>query len=114
MAVMARARQRVVHRSALADQADGVREIVVARAPALDRVFPERALRLVAARLGEDDGQRHLALSDIVAGLLAHRLGVGHVIYTVVDQPQTDTEVADISTERGLGGLHTPRRNPGP
>src|SRR3546814_12680736 len=54
---MARSRQRVVHRAALADQADGVREIVVARAPALDRVLPERALRLVAARIGEDDGQ---------------------------------------------------------
>src|SRR3546814_5139464 len=65
LAVMARARQRVVHRAALADQADGVREIVVARAPALDRVLPDRALRLVAARIGEDDGRSEEHTSEL-------------------------------------------------
>ena len=62
LAIVAGASERIVHRAAGADEADRLGEILVGDAAAGDRVLPEGARRIVAARIGEDDGQRRRAL----------------------------------------------------
>jgi hypothetical protein len=57
--------------------------------------------------VGEDHGQGDLAVAEIVADALAHRLGVGRIVDRVVDQLEGDAEIASIGVERVLDRLVT-------
>src|SRR3954468_8893550 len=70
LGVGAGAGERVVEGAAVAKQPGRVGELVVAAPAALDRLAPEAAIGLGAAREGEDDRERHLAVAEIVAGVL--------------------------------------------
>src|SRR5690606_3332403 len=70
LAIVTRARQRVGDRIVAVEQRRGVGEVLVRNLVAGDRLLPEFALLGAAARIGEDDGQRHLAVAEIVADAL--------------------------------------------
>ena len=102
---MAGALERVGDRAGRAHQRDGVGEVVVGDAVPRHGGFPEGAVVLAAARMGEDQGQGHLALAEIIAEDLAHGRFVRGVVDRVVDQLEGDAEVAAIGVERVLGTL---------
>ena len=61
---------------------------------------PEGAVVVAAAGISEDDGKRHLAVAEIVADALAHGRRVGGVVDRVVDELESDAEIAAIGVER--------------
>ena len=99
---MACAGERIGDRAGLAQQAGGMGQIRVADAMAGDRRLPEGPILVAAPRISEDDGQRHLAIAEIVARILAHRRFVRFIIDRVVDQLEGDAQVAAIDVERLL------------
>ena len=72
---------------------------------AADRRAPERAVLFGAARVGEDHGQGHLAVAEIVADALAHHVLLGRIVEHVVDQLEGDAEVSAVLLERQFGLL---------
>ena len=99
---VARPLARVFQRVVLADQVDRVGKIIVRAAVTDDRVLPELALVLVAAGIGEDHRQGHLALAEVVALILAHFGSVRIVVDRIVDQLEGNAEIAAIGFERAL------------
>ncbi len=84
------------------DQRNRVGEVFVGGAVAEDCGLPELAFLRVAAGVGEDYRQGHLALAEIVAPVLAHLGRVGRIVERVVDQLERDAEVATVIVERLL------------
>src|SRR5262249_29073986 len=83
-------------------QRGGVGEIGLALLQTFERVAPEAALLLAAAPVGEHDGQRDLALAEIVADRLAELGLARRVVEHVIDQLEGDAEVEAIALERLL------------
>ena len=79
-----------------------MRQIFVRGAAAFHRVFPEFAVFVRSARIGEDHGECDFAVAEVVANAFAHGRGVGRIIDGVVDQLKRDAEIAAISIKRGL------------
>ncbi len=100
LAIMTRARQRIGNSPGLAQQAGGVGKVRIADAVAGNRRLPESAVRLASPRIGEDDRQRHLAVAEIVARILAHRRFVRFIVDRVIDQLECNAQVAAIDVER--------------
>ena len=92
--------ERVVDGAGVADQRHCMREVGVGRAAAFHRVFPEPAIFRRTARVGEDNGKRHLAFAEIVAGVLAQGRRVRDVVDRVVDELERDAQVAAVRVER--------------
>ncbi len=84
------------------EQAPRVRQFALPGGVAEHRVAPETPVGLVAAREGEDDRQRDLAVAEIVAGILAHRRGVTDIVDRIVDQLERDAEVAAVRLKARL------------
>src|SRR3546814_21200157 len=65
-----------------------------------DLLFPELAFLGVAACIGQDHRQRHLAFAEVVALVLARFGGFGIVVDGVIDKLEGDTQVAAEGIER--------------
>ena len=74
----------------------GIGEIVRRLVAVFQRALPEVPFLRSAAAIGENDGQRDLALAEIITHALAELLGRARIIQSVVDQLEGDAEVAAI------------------
>src|SRR4029450_316667 len=92
-AVVAGAGDRVAQGAVPIEEADGPLEVVIALLEILEGATPEGPLGLVAAPEGEDDGERDLAVAEIVADGLAEFRLLGGVVQHVVDQLEGDAEI---------------------
>ena len=103
-AVVGGARQAVAERAAALEQLDRMAEVAVALLDLLERAAPEVALLRAAARVGEHDRQRDLAVAEVVAQALAEHHLARAVVEHVVGQLEGDAEVqAVVAQRRGLG-----------
>ena len=93
-------------------QADRLFQRRVVGCVVLDRRFPEVALGRRAAAVGEDDRQRHLALAEIVADILAELLGRAAIVERVVDQLEGKAEIHAVGAQRRAVGAAWRRRSP--
>ena len=76
----------------------------VLRSAGLDRLANHVALRRAAHLHGIDQGQRRLALGQVVADVLAQFLGGGVVVQGIVDELERQAQVTAV-THQGLPGL---------
>ncbi len=100
--VGAGARQGLGQRAAPLDEPHRAVEIARPCSPVFERAPPERALLGVAAGIGDDDRQGHLAVAEIVADRLAELVLLRREIEHVVDQLEGDAEIAAEALERLL------------
>src|SRR3546814_8513934 len=65
-----------------------------------DSFAPELLFLFISSSIGKYDRQRHLAVAEIVACILAHGLFIRRIVDGVVHELKGDTKVAPIGVER--------------
>src|SRR5262245_64088492 len=99
---MVGAPNRVLKRTMLGHEADGVLKVGVGRLAALERAAPELALGVAPAAEREHHRQCDLSFAEIVADILAELLRGAAVVERVIDELEGDAEVIDERTAHGL------------
>ena len=85
-------------------------EIIRRLVAVFQRALPEIALFRRAAPIGQHHRQGDLAFAEIIADALAHQRLLAGIIQRIVDQLESDAEIAAIGFERRLFVASAARR----
>jgi hypothetical protein len=83
-------------------EADGLLQRGVVGLVVLDGRLPEGAFLGRAAPVGQDDRQRHLALAEIVADILAEIARLAAIVERVVDELEGEAQIGAVGAKAAL------------
>ena len=100
--IMPRAIQGVIDDAVFSQQVSRMCQVGITNPVTKHRIAPELLLFGVAAAMCENDGQRNLAIAEIVAAVLAHCCTVGHIVDRVINKLERNTKISAVGVKRQL------------